>query len=192
MAMIDTSIPKFLKRGRDGSLPPIKKAKEKASAAVAPKPMAKEPDPYMAVLARQDPVVRAAIEAEMKAHRFPRHWLLEPDTVALFSLSLEERKVKKEEALVRLRALKGLVEPRPPRPTFGVGVVVKSVAPNSRKPGTSAHARYDDMAAYVAKNKKATVADVLSNTAYRRDDFNWDLERGSIKTDILKIGKDSK
>lgn len=187
--MIDIAIPKFLKRGKDGSLPEIKKAKGKASKTDAPKSQPKEPDPYMAVLDRQDPVVGAAIEAEMKAHRFPRHWLLEGDTVRLFAQGLREKAERREEGLQRLRALKGSEPPKAARPAFGAGVYIVSVSANPRKAGTRANIAYSEMERYVKANPAADVAKVLAETSYRRDDFSWDLERKSISTDVKAGGK---
>lgn len=177
----DLSIPKFLKRGSDGQPPAPPKRKK----AVSTKPVVVEPSAEDRALAALEPDLRASIEGEMAAGRFLRHWLLDPSTVAMFRQSLAEKAVRREEGLARLRALKGAVEPRPKRPPFGQGVYIRIEAPsNPRKPGTAAHGRYDEMVAFLKKNPRADVAEVLEKTAYRKDDLAWDIERKAIKTDV--------
>lgn len=67
---------------------------------------------------------------------------------------------------------------------FGAKMAIGLVKGATRTPGTGAAARFEAMAKYVKANPKATVADVLKHTPYRRDDYNWDLKRGNIKVDV--------
>lgn len=58
-------------------------------------------------------------------------------------------------------------------------VIVASSLPdeNPRHEGTKNYGRFEGMVKHVKKNRNATVADVIANTDYRRNDFEWDLER---------------
>ncbi len=57
---------------------------------------------------------------------------------------------------------------------------IVKVGPQPRRKGTAAYDRYAAMARYVTKHRGATVGTVLDETAYRSDDFKWDLERQHI------------
>jgi hypothetical protein len=55
-----------------------------------------------------------------------------------------------------------------------------------RAPGSRAAARFDEMVAFLDKNPKATMAEVYAATSYTRVDFDWDLQRGSVKKNYVK------
>ncbi len=57
---------------------------------------------------------------------------------------------------------------------------IVKVGPQPRREGTAAFKRYAEMARYVSKHRGATVGTVLDETAYRSDDFRWDVERQHI------------
>lgn len=57
---------------------------------------------------------------------------------------------------------------------------VRCVRRNPRHKGTGAWRRYEVMREYLARNKRTTKKELLANTAYRSDDFAWDLARGNI------------
>lgn len=186
----DTGIPDFLRRNKDGSfaVSPTKTKKKAKVQTEAQSYVMKMHAPSVSIedqiLNGMEPAMKSALETEMKAGRFPRHWLLERDTLALFEQSLVEKKAKKEEGLARLRALKGTAEPKPAKPAFGIGVYIKALSPNPRKIGTRAFNAFAEMTLFVVKNPGVSVDVVLEKTSYRRDDYAWDLARGSIKTDV--------
>lgn len=61
------------------------------------------------------------------------------------------------------------------------GTFIVGVAANSRREGTAAHGHYEAMKKFVDKSGgRASLADVLKNTSYRRQDFDWDQKRGHI------------
>ncbi len=76
-------------------------------------------------------------------------------------------------------------EPKaPPKPKFGHDLVidVKSLpAVNPRREGNVSHAKFEEMKAFMLANQSATVADVIAGTTYKRNDFEWDFDRGDIK-----------
>lgn len=72
----------------------------------------------------------------------------------------------------------------PPKPKFGHDMIidVKSLpAENPRHEGTKAHGMWEAMVAYMRANPGATVADVIENTIYKRNGFEWDFDRGAFK-----------
>jgi hypothetical protein len=54
------------------------------------------------------------------------------------------------------------------------------VAPQPRRDGTKAAKNYAEMSRWVSR-KKGTVDQLLSETSYRAEDYNWDLRHGNIK-----------
>jgi hypothetical protein len=50
-----------------------------------------------------------------------------------------------------------------------------------RQPGAARTKRWEAMVAYRKKHPKATLEQVIANTAYTRGDYRLDLARGSIK-----------
>lgn len=56
-----------------------------------------------------------------------------------------------------------------------------------RASGSKAAARFDDMAAFLASNPAAKMADIYAGTSYTKTDFDWDLERGSVRKEYTKL-----
>lgn len=52
---------------------------------------------------------------------------------------------------------------------------------NPRRAETNGYSKFDDMQKFMKKNPKATVADVIAGTTYKRNDYEWDLEREVFK-----------
>jgi hypothetical protein len=50
-----------------------------------------------------------------------------------------------------------------------------------RQPGAARTKRWDALRAYVRKHRRASLEQVIANTAYTRGDYRLDLARGSIK-----------
>lgn len=70
-----------------------------------------------------------------------------------------------------------------PRPKFGSDVRISALpAENPRRKGTKNYVRFDELQKFMKKKPQATVADVIAGTTYRRNDFEWDLEKGVFKT----------
>lgn len=66
------------------------------------------------------------------------------------------------------------------KPKFGSDMVILVGSlpdENPRNEKSKNFKRFAGMVAYMKKNKGATVADVIAGTDYRRNDFEWDLER---------------
>jgi len=186
-------IPDFLKwQNRGKKIKVSKKANGSRSAYVKSEPRV---DPVEVILAKLEPELRSHIEAEVKAGRAQRRWLEDPSTIQLFRDELKARADRKAEGMARLAALK---EERakekallPPKPVFGAGTIIRVlVKDNPRKAGTGSHERFAKMAAFVRKYPKATVAEVMEATGYRKDDLAWDESRKAIKLDIVR--KDDK
>lgn len=57
---------------------------------------------------------------------------------------------------------------------------------NWRREGTGNHVRAKELMAFMKKNPNATVAEALAGTSYRKNDFDWDLERKVFKTQKVK------
>jgi hypothetical protein len=80
---------------------------------------------------------------------------------------------------------KAKAEPKEPAKKFGhdMRIVVASLPKdNWRREGTANHDRAKEVLAFMKKNPRATVADLIAATSYRRNDFEWDLEREVFKT----------
>lgn len=67
------------------------------------------------------------------------------------------------------------------KPKFGFDKVIVEVGACNRFKGSKAEKLYGSMARYMERHPKATVAEVIENTDYRRQDYLWDLERKTIK-----------
>ena len=50
-----------------------------------------------------------------------------------------------------------------------------------RHPGAARTKRWEAMVAYRKKHPRATLEDVIANTAYTRGDYRLDVKRGSLK-----------
>lgn len=151
-------------------------------------------DPYPAIFEAMEPELRSHVEKELKAGRLQRFWLLDPSTVDLLRSEISARAERHAAAMERLAALK---EERrkeradlPPRPAFGSGMSVRvTVKENPRKPGTQVFDRFARMVAFVRANPRASAAEMMAATGYRKDDLAWDESQGWIKTDIIKKEK---
>lgn len=66
-------------------------------------------------------------------------------------------------------------------PKFGSDIKVLKVGENNRKPGSAAHGRFESMTKYLKNNPKATVADIIANTSYKRGGFRRDVKAGLVK-----------
>ena len=65
---------------------------------------------------------------------------------------------------------------------FGSDIVLQIVAKeNPRSKGTNAHKKWEEMVAFMAKNKSAKLVEVFAATSYQRKDYVWDLAKGSVK-----------
>lgn len=52
---------------------------------------------------------------------------------------------------------------------------------NWRRASTKAGKRIASMLTYVKKHPRATVKEIIQNTAYRSDDFNWDVAHEKVQ-----------
>ena len=65
---------------------------------------------------------------------------------------------------------------------YGSDISMKVLAKeNPRREGSGGHGKFKAMMGYVAKNPKATLADVIAKTDYKAKDYSWDKERGHVK-----------
>ncbi len=55
-----------------------------------------------------------------------------------------------------------------------------------RAPGSRAAERFSQMLDYLAKKPSAKMAEIYANTTYTKTDFDWDLQRGSVKKEYTK------
>jgi hypothetical protein len=184
----ELDVPKFLRAENRGKRIKVPKA---SPGTLIKKTSVDAPDPVEAILEGLTPEVRAEIEKGLASGAYRRAWLSDPSTIGLIEHNVCERAARREEGLSRLRALgeerKKERALSPPKPVFGATTVIKSAVENPRKPGTGAHARYDAMRTFVAKARgKATVAEVMAATGYRKDDFEWDVSRGYLVTDVKR------
>jgi hypothetical protein len=67
------------------------------------------------------------------------------------------------------------------KPKFGHDKTIIHIEPNPRFKGTKAHGLYEAMIQWVEKNPGGLVLTLIDETGYRRQDYQWDLERGHIK-----------
>lgn len=96
----------------------------------------------------------------------------------------EESEVAKKAAKKKAPAKKRVAKAKTPKvakPKFGHDKVIIEVGACNRFKGSKAEKLYGAMARYMEKNPKATVAEVIEKTDYRRQDYLWDLERKTIK-----------
>jgi hypothetical protein len=69
------------------------------------------------------------------------------------------------------------------RSKFGTDLRITGLpTENWRRAGTKNHERAQEVMAFLRKNPKATVAELIAETSYRRNDFEWDLKRDVFKT----------
>lgn len=66
---------------------------------------------------------------------------------------------------------------------FGSAMRITVAAENPRRKGTLAYSLFEKMSNFVASNPQAFLSEVMAATGYRRQDFDWDRERGSIKVE---------
>ena len=67
---------------------------------------------------------------------------------------------------------------------FGKDLRIIPGTPTTRKAGSACYNRLVEMLAYIKANPGHSVAEVLEKLPYTRADFNWDLAKGVIKTDV--------
>lgn len=94
-------------------------------------------------------------------------------------------KEKKAAAKAAKKNGKAKAEKKPKANKFGADMVILANSlpdENPRHESSKNHGRFDGMVKYMKKHGSATVADVIANTEYRRNDFEWDLEREVFKT----------
>jgi hypothetical protein len=67
------------------------------------------------------------------------------------------------------------------RTPFGSNLVITDVAvENPRFAGKKSHKLFAQMVSFMDKHPKATVAELIAKTGYRRQDFLWDQARGDV------------
>jgi hypothetical protein len=111
-----------------------------------------------------------------------------PDLAAAYNAmakTLGRGQVKKFRTLAdgvkRCRELSALSARKNSKAKFGVDTRIQVVNGNPRREGTKAHSLYEKMASFVINNPNAPLAEVMAETGYRRQDFDWDRDRGNIK-----------
>jgi hypothetical protein len=170
----DLTIPDFLRVENRKAGPATGPAKR-----AVPKGDSRKADP-LAILSVAS---RMRIEPLIKSGKFRIHWLEDPSIVA----GVEEQTVKAEQRKAeRLEHFKTLPrkEPKPKKPAFGVGVVIKVLKEKSRKPGTTAAAIYEEMVKFVKKNPGCDVSQIISETHYTKGFYLADIKMGNIKADV--------
>lgn len=76
------------------------------------------------------------------------------------------------------------------RSKFGEDVVITSMPDeNWRREGSGNYDRVRELMAYWKKHKDATVRELLDNTSYRRQDYEWDIDREFNDKPIFKTKK---
>lgn len=183
-------IPAFLRRRKDNTVDARLRPPKSAKTSAAPR----EPtvmEQAAAVLAELPAEDRKYFEDQIENKVFMHHWLLDPSTVRMALLVRQEKQIKKEESLARLRALgeakKATEPPKVKRPAFGSGVKFKVLKEAPRKEGTRGAKVYAAMVAWKKKNPSGTVAELLAmekETGYNKTDLAWDVDHGHIKTDV--------
>jgi hypothetical protein len=190
-------IPAFLKRQKDGSLPksnyegvhPAKKSgilkRSQAERSAAGKPFFAPPVKEPTILETLEPKeFREYVEKEIKAHRIQGKWLSDGTTIELLRGQWGGKVEKKEEGLARLAEYKA-EHPRPVKvkATHAEDAlhILHHDTANPRKVGSANHAKYEAFKAFMVKNPKATVGEVLAGTNYYRNDLMWDVKQGRIK-----------
>jgi hypothetical protein len=190
-------IPAFLKRQKDGSLPksnyegvhPAKKSgilkRSQAERSAAGKPFFAPPVKEPTVLETLEPAdFKEYVEKEIKAGRLQEAWLVDASTIQLLREQHGGKEEKKQEGLARLAEYKAEhpkpVKEKPAHAEDALYVLHHDTA-NPRKVGSSNHAKYEEFKAFMAKNPRSTVGEVLANTKYYRNDLMWDVKQGRIK-----------
>lgn len=185
----DDGIPKWLKRGKDNSLPKVLAPRTRAAIKQGPEEK-KEVSKADENLASVTPKVREEIEKEIKAHRFQRKWLENISTIRMFEHRMDEARVKKDAEKERLAALPQA--PKIKRNDPLASLTIKVLKPAPRKAGTGGAAKYAEMVAWMKKNPRATVPEVFANTSYKKNDYDWDLGHQHIDTNIATATNEKK
>jgi hypothetical protein len=81
----------------------------------------------------------------------------------------------------RCKELSAMMARKNSKAKFGAEVRVKVINGNPRRHGTKAHALYEKMSSYVGSHPDAALSEVMAETGYRRQDYDWDVARGNIK-----------
>jgi hypothetical protein len=92
---------------------------------------------------------------------------------------------KKKAAKKAAKAANG--EKKVRRSKFGTDMkIVGLPSENWRREGTANHGRAAEVISFMKKKPNATVAEVIAGTSYRKNDFDWDLERKVFKVQKVK------
>jgi hypothetical protein len=186
---IDLHIPDFLQRKKDGSLKHPRATKKAGGGSATAYPKAAAPPSPLEDLPAGE--FKTYVEGELRAGRVQEKWLADGTTISLLEREFYGKRQRREEGLAKLRELgearKAEKASLPSRPSYGEGVYVVYVNPvNPRKEGTGAHGRYDKLLAYFRAHPQPTVVEVLAAAGYRKDDLEWDVQRGAVKTDVKR------
>lgn len=85
------------------------------------------------------------------------------------------------------KAAKANGEKRASRSKFGNDMrIVGLPSENWRREGTANHGRAAEVISFMKKKPNATVAELIAGTSYRKNDFDWDLERKVFKVQKVK------
>lgn len=87
----------------------------------------------------------------------------------------------KKKVAKKTGAVKKAKTAKPAKQKFGHDKVIVEVGACNRFKGSKAEKLYGQMARFMENHPKATVAEVIEKTDYRRQDYLWDLERKTIK-----------
>ena len=111
-----------------------------------------------------------------------------PDLAAAYNAmakALGRGQIKKfrtrPDGVKRCKELSAMMARKNSKAKFGTELHIQVVNGNPRREGTKAHSLYEKMAEYSINNPKATLAEIMAETGYRRQDYDWDLARGNIK-----------
>ena len=131
----------------------------------------------------------AAEEAgfEVKNGVVPKRWADERSTIFVIRDLIESRRRKAAESLAVFKEAmaerRAAEPPKPPKPEFGRDLVIKAIT-GSRRPGSGAYDRFEAMKKFHAANPRASVAEIIKATGYRKEDYLWDCAKNNIATDV--------
>lgn len=72
-------------------------------------------------------------------------------------------------------------EKKPKKGQFGNFKIELLKEENPRNKSSTVHKRFEEMKAYLKAHPNCTLKDVIENTTYRRIDFIWDSDRGTVR-----------
>lgn len=182
-------IPDFLRRGKGNTLPKSKASKKKTADRSAAAPV-ETPLPPLPEGLRWAATMAEEAGTKIREGVVPRRWAHQRDVVLIMARDIEERSLAKEAKLAEFRVAmaerKNIIAAAPPikKKEFGADLRILVSPGSGRKEGTQAWVRFCQMKAYVLKNPRASVADVLRDTSYSHIDYKWDVAHGNIKIDV--------